>query len=94
MGEHDRNDQPSTSSAKYSAGRPSAISESGGANKAIGKVARVPAMNEPIAAVASALPARPATRHGVTVERRNHREEASPGRFTRIAVVEPPYCAP
>ena len=57
------------------------------------KVATVPAKNEPMAAVASAAPARPcwAMRYpsnAVTTE------EASPGRLIRIAVVEPPYWAP
>jgi hypothetical protein len=37
----------------------SATSASGGANAAISIVAKVPAMNEPMAATASALPALP-----------------------------------
>ena len=86
--------RPSTSSEKYSAG-PNfrAISASGGANRAIRKVAMVPAMNEPMAAVANALPASPrlamAWPSSAVIT-----DDASPGRLTRIAVVEPPYCAP
>jgi hypothetical protein len=51
---------PSTISEKYSAGpNRSATSASGGANSATSRVAAVPAMNEPMAAVASARPALP-----------------------------------
>ena len=51
---------PSTISEKYSAGPNfSATSASGGAKAATISVANVPAMNEPMAAIASALPARP-----------------------------------
>ena len=53
----------------------------------------VPATNEPIAAVASAWAARPALAillpsMAVTTE------EDSPGVFSRIEVVEPPYMPP
>ena len=53
----------------------------------------VPATNEPIAAVASAWAARPAfaillPSIAVTTE------DDSPGVFSRIEVVEPPYMAP
>ena len=56
-------------------------------------VATVPAKNEPIAAVASAGPARPCfaiswPSIAVTAD------DVSPGRLMRIAVVDPPYCAP
>ena len=52
--------RPSTISEKYSAGpNLSATSASGGAATAIRKVATQPAKNEPIAAMASARPARP-----------------------------------
>ena len=52
--------RPSTISEKYSAGpNLSATSASGGANAAISIVAKVPAKNEPSAAIASALPAWP-----------------------------------
>ncbi len=52
-----------------------------------------PAMNEPIAAMPSAGPARPFRAiwwpsSVVTTD------DDSPGMLTRIAVVEPPYCAP
>jgi hypothetical protein len=52
-----------------------------------------PAKNEPSAATPSAAPARPCLAiwwpsMQVTIEL------ASPGMFTRIDVVEPPYCAP
>ena len=56
-------------------------------------VATVPAMKEPMAAVASAGPARPLRAiswpsMAVTAA------DDSPGRLMRIAVVDPPYCAP
>ena len=56
-------------------------------------VATVPAKKEPSAAVASAGPALPwraiwYPSSAVTAD------EDSPGRLIRIAVVEPPYCAP
>ncbi|MPN61567.1 hypothetical protein SDC9_209305 [bioreactor metagenome] len=56
-------------------------------------VAKVPAKNEPIAAVASAAPARPLLAillpsMAVTMD------AVSPGVFSRIEVVEPPYMAP
>ena len=52
--------RPSTISEKYSAGpNLSATSASGGANSAMSTVATVPAKNEPMAAIASAGPARP-----------------------------------
>ena len=51
---------PSTISEKYSAGpKRNATSASGGANSATSTVAIEPAMNEPIAEVASASPALP-----------------------------------
>ena len=80
--------------AKYSAGpKVSATSTSTGARVISIRVANVPAMNEPIAAVASAAPARP-----LHVIRKPSRAvitlDASPGIFTRMEVVEPPYIAP
>jgi len=65
----------------------------GTASSAIRNVAKVPAMKLPIAAIPSAAPARPCRAiwnpsSAVTTD------VASPGMFTRIAVVEPPYCAP
>ena len=53
----------------------------------------VPAMNDPSAAIPSAAPARPCrailcpSRHVTT-------DAASPGMFSRMDVVEPPYIAP
>ena len=56
-------------------------------------VAKVPPMNEPMAAVASATPPWPRspsdTRRCVVID-----EAASPGVLIRIDVVEPPYMAP
>ena len=86
--------RPRTISEKYSDGPNfSAISASGGANIATISVATQPAKNEPMAAVASATPARPC-RAIWYPSRQVTTDEDSPGRFTRIAEVEPPYCAP
>ena len=85
---------PQTISEKYSAGpNSSATAASGGAANAISRVATQPAKNEPMAAMPSAGPARPCSAIWwpsmmVTTD------DASPGMLTRIAVVEPPYCAP
>ena len=85
---------PHTISEKYSAGpNCSAMAASGGAAKQISSVATQPAKNEPIAAMPSAGPARPCRAiwwpsSVVTTE------DDSPGMLIRIAVVEPPYCAP
>ncbi|GAA3161248.1 hypothetical protein GCM10020001_101920 [Nonomuraea salmonea] len=86
--------RPSSTSEKYSAGpNCSATLASGGAATASTTVATVPAMNDPIAAVASAGPARPCRAiswpsSAVTAA------DDSPGRLMRMAVVEPPYWAP
>ena len=86
--------RPKTISEKYSAGpNLNANSASGGAKAAISNVATLPAKKEPIAAIANAAPARPFLAIAwpsstVTTA------EVSPGRFTKIAVVEPPYCVP
>ena len=84
----------STISMKYSGG-PSLTAKSAttGANSVTITVAIVPATNEPIAAVASAAPARPLLAillpsMAVTMV------AVSPGVFSRIDVVEPPYIAP
>ncbi len=88
------NTRPSVISEKYSAGpNCSANFVSGAPSSAISTVATQPAKNEPIAAMASAGPARPCLAiwwpsSVVTTE------PASPGILTRIDVVEPPYCAP
>ncbi|XQU69083.1 hypothetical protein OJJOAM_001814 [Cupriavidus sp. H18C1] len=96
-------DEPSTADTvvkassmimKYSPGpNCSATSAATGANSDSITVAMVPATKEPIAAVASAGPARPrlAIRLpsiAVIIV------EDSPGVFIRIEVVEPPYIAP
>ena len=86
--------RPRTTSEKYSAGPNSSATDAiGGANSATRTVATVPAKKEPSAAVASAGPALPCRAiwcpsNAVTAA------EDSPGRLIRIAVVEPPYCAP
>lgn len=86
--------RPSTTSEKYSAApNDRAARASGGAATASTTVATVPAANEPSAATASATPARPARAIwcpsiAVTAA------DDSPGRLSRIAVVEPPYWAP
>ena len=86
--------RPSTISEKYSAGPNASASLVRGAPRtAIRTVATQPAKNEPIAAIASAGPARPCLAiwnpsSVVTTD------VASPGILTRIEVVEPPYWAP
>ena len=86
--------RPSTISEKYSAGpNASASLVNGAPSTAIKTVETQPAKNDPIAAIASAGPARPCLAiwkpsSVVTTD------VASPGILTRIDVVEPPYCAP
>ena len=66
--------RPSTISEKYSAGpNISASAVSGAPSAATSTVATQPAKNEPMAAIASAGPARPCLRHLVAVERGDHR---------------------
>ena len=86
--------RPATISEKYSAG-PKIIASlvSGTARAATTSVANEPAKNEPMAAMPSAAPARPCfaiwwPSSVVTTA------VTSPGMLTRMAVVEPPYCAP
>lgn len=86
--------RPNTMSAQYSAGwKLSATAVSGGENRTISNVATEPAAKEDSAATASAAPALPCraiwcpSRHVTTAE-------DSPGRLTRMEVVEPPYWAP
>jgi hypothetical protein len=87
-------DRPMTISAAYSAGpKSSANRVSGTARAAITRVATHPAKKEPMAEIPKATPARPCLAiwcpsSVVTTE------VTSPGMLTRIAVVEPPYCAP
>ena len=62
--------------------------------QASSNVAMVPATNEPIAAVASAARAAAALGHLVAFERGHRSKRDSPGVFSRIEVVEPPYMPP
>ncbi|GEM_PF-3515178 len=84
----------SSISAKYSDGpKERANFTTHGATKASARVAIRPAMKEPMAAVASAGPPRPARAillpsSAVTME------ALSPGVLSRIDVVEPPYMPP
>ena len=84
----------STISAKYSADpNASASFTISGAVTLSASVASVPATNDPIAAVASAAPARPLRAIwwpsiAVTIV------ALSPGVLSRIDVVDPPYIAP
>ena len=67
--------------------------EIGGANAASSTVPMAPATNEPIAAVASACAARPAFAillPSIAVIT----DDDSPGVFSRIEVVDPPYMPP
>ena len=86
--------RPMIISEKYSAGpNRSPRLVIGPATAAIMMVATVPAKKEPIAARPSASPAWPLRAiwwpsSAVTTA------VASPGMLTRMAVVEPPYCAP
>ena len=64
-----------------------------GAVKAKIKVAMVPATNEPIAAVAKAGPARP-FRAILLPSSAVITDPLSPGVFSKIEVVDPPYMAP
>ena len=86
--------KPSTISEKYS-GAPNdwPTFASGGAKVAISVVETQPAKNEPSAATASAAPARPC-RAIWWPSMQVTTDDVSPGRFTRMAVVEPPYWAP
>jgi hypothetical protein len=81
-------------SAKYSGGpNRSATRTSAGAARVRSTVAIVPATKEPTAAVVKAAPARPpcAILNPSSVVTA---DAASPGVFTRMEVVEPPYIAP
>ena len=84
----------STISEKYSAGpNLSAKFTTGSARNVMPMVPMVPATNEPMAAVASAAPARP--RRAILLPSSAVTMVAdSPGVFSRIEVVEPPYMAP
>ena len=87
-------ERPSTIRLKYSAGPNfTANRASVGATSIRPTIASVPAMNEPMAAMPSAGPARP-WRAIWWPSRQVTTEAASPGMLTRIAVVEPPYMEP
>ena len=87
-------ERPSTIRLKYSAGPNfTAKRASVGATSIRPTIASVPAMNEPMAAMPSAGPARP-WRAIWWPSREVTTEAASPGMLTRIAVVEPPYMEP
>ena len=84
----------STIKQKYSAGPSfSASSTRIGPRKEMPSVPTVPAMKEPTAAVTSAGPARP-LRAILAPSSAVMMEPLSPGVFSRIEVVEPPYMAP
>ena len=85
---------PNTIREKNSGGpKARAASARGGARNVSPKIAMVPPMNEPVAEMASAGPARPCwaiwypSMHVMT-------EAVSPGTLRRMDVVEPPYMAP
>ncbi len=66
---------------------------SGGATSVSTITPKVPATNEPTAAMQSAAPARP-LRAIALPSMQVITDEASPGMRSRIEVVEPPYCEP
>ena len=82
------------SRAKYSGGpKRSAKLAKGGASSMSPTILTVPAINDPMAAIARAGPARPwrvISYPSIQVMT----EAASPGMRIRIEVVEPPYIAP
>ena len=78
----------------YSGGpKLSAMLASGGATSVSTITPKVPAMNEPTAAMHSAAPARP-LRAIALPSMQVITDAASPGMRSRIEVVEPPYCEP
>ena len=86
--------RPSTISEKYSAAPNFKASSTRGTAKAANtSVPTQPAKNEPMPEVASAGPARPCSAIWCP-SRQVTTDDVSPGRLTRIDVVEPPYCAP
>ena len=86
--------RPSTIRLKYSGGpNATATRASVGATSISAMMAKVPAMNEPSAAMPSAGPARPCLAIWWP-SRQVTTEAASPGMLTRIEVVEPPYMEP
>ena len=86
--------RPSTIRLKYSGGpKATATRASVGATSISAMMAKVPAANEPSAAMPSAGPARPCLAISWP-SRQVTTEAASPGMLTRIEVVEPPYIEP
>ena len=86
--------RPSTIRAKYSDG-PKATAHFAirGATSIKARIENVPAMNDPMAAMPSAGPARPCLAISCP-SRQVTTDAASPGILTRIDVVEPPYIEP
>ena len=79
---------------KYSGGPNARASLARGGATSISPITEmVPAMKEPKAAIPRAAPARPC-RAIWYPSRQVMTEAASPGMFTRMEVVEPPYIAP
>ena len=86
--------RPMIRSAVYSGGpNLTAIEASGGAIIVSMTMPKVPAMNEPTAAMQSAAPARPFLAMALP-SMQVITDDASPGMRIRIEVVEPPYCEP
>ncbi len=80
--------------AKYSRGPNfSANAARGGANSETPRTPRLPAMNEPMADIPRAAPARP-WRANRYPSRQVTTEAASPGMLSKMDVVDPPYIAP
>ncbi len=71
----------------------SAMVASGGATNVSMMTPKVPATNEPTAAMQSAAPARPFLAMALP-SMQVITDDASPGMRIRIEVVEPPYCEP
>ncbi len=71
----------------------SAMVASGGATMVSMITPKVPAIQEPTAAMQSAAPARPFLAMALP-SMQVITDEASPGMRIRIEVVEPPYCEP
>ena len=86
--------KPSAITAKFSGGPNfSAADVRSGENKVRPTTLSVPAMNDPMAAMPRAAPARPC-RAISCPSRQVTTDAASPGMLTRIDVVDPPYMAP
>ena len=86
--------RPSTIKPKFSGGpKRIATAAMSGAKKVITTTPIVPAMNEPMAAIPSAAPARP-WRAIWWPSMQVTTEAASPGMLSSTEVVEPPYIAP